>query len=303
MSLGSIIKQIRIQKGITQAEASSNVITQSNYSKFELGKIDITATALFKILNNLDIGFEEFIMLYENEYSNDLNEIINNFFKMGSNRKEHLLQIRKLSKDYLDKTNIDNQTLQHIIELTYALEAISDHQDYEKAKFYANPIWKKLQKRDRWYLREITLLNTILYIFPFETVKEITKRSLYFLDKYPQIASIQILKVNLLINISLICIKKENYKLATSYLTQSLNITNLIPIEFYKVLVEMRLAYCKASIDEEYIVNIKSSIMYFYSTNNTEMLNHLKKEAQQYCKNPHFIETIELYEKKIQSIL
>ena len=65
----------------------------------------------------------------------------------------------------------------------------------------------------------------------------------------------------------------------------------------------MRLAYCKASINEEYIMDCMSSIMYFYSTNNTDMLNHLKKEAQQYCKNQHFIETIEFYEKKLQSIL
>lgn len=303
MPLGPFIKQIRIQKGISQSEASSNVVTQSNYSKFELGKIDITAVALFKIIHNLDIGFEEFIMLYENEYSNELDEIINNFFKMGSNKKEDLLKIRNLSKNYLERTRSDNQTLQHIVELTYALEAISEHQDYEKAKLYANPIWNNLQKRDRWYLREITLLNTILYVFPFETAIEITKRSLLFLEMYPQIASINVLKVNLLINISLICIKKEKYKLAISYLTQSLTITRLIPIEFYRILVQMRLAYCKASIGEDYMMDCMSGIMYFYSTNNTDMLNHLKKEAQQYCKNPQFIETINFYEKKLQSIL
>ena len=183
MSLGPFIKQIRIQKGISQSEACSNVVTQSNYSKFELGKIEITAIALFKILQNLDISFEEFFMLYENEYHNELDEIVSNFFKMRSNKKEDLLQIRNLSKNYLDQTSSDNQTLQHIIELTYALEAISEHQDYEKAKSYANPIWNKLQKRDRWYLREITLLNTILYVFPLETAVEITKRSLLFLEK------------------------------------------------------------------------------------------------------------------------
>ncbi len=303
MSLGQFIKQIRIEKGISQSEASSNVITQSNYSKFELGKIEITAVALFKIIQNLDIGFEEFIMLYENEYSSELNEIVNSFFKMGSNKKDDLLQIRQLSKKYLEKTSSDNQTLKHIIELTYALEAISEQQDYEKAKFYANPVWEKLQKRDRWYLREITLLNTILYVFPLETAIEITKRSLFFLEKYPQIASIKVQKVNLLINISLICIKNEKYKIAISYLNQALNVTRLIPIEFYKILVIMRLAYCKASIGEDYITDCLPGIMYFYSTNNLEMLNHLKKEAQQYCKNPNFIETINFYEDKLKSIL
>ena len=162
MILGEFIKNIRIQKGISQSEACTNAISQSNYSKFELGKIDISTNALFTIINNLDINLEEFVMLYESEFSTEMNDIVNKFFKMRSNKIEDLIQIRESANEYLLKSKIDNQTLQNIIELTYGLEAISETQDYEKANHYANPIWDKLQKRERWYLREITLLNTIL---------------------------------------------------------------------------------------------------------------------------------------------
>ena len=115
--------------------------------------------------------------------------------------------------------------------------------------------------------------------------------------------SIKILKLNLLINLSLICIKNKEIKKAINYLNYSISLTNQLPIEFYKNLVKMRMAYCKAILDEDFDNDCMSIIMYYYSTNNTDMLYHLKKEAQQYCKNPHFIETIELCEKKIQSIL
>ena len=303
MLLGEFIKQIRIQKGISQAEASANAITQSNYSKFELGKIDISANALFTIIYNLDISLEEFVMLYENEFSTEMNEIVNHFFKMRSNKIEDLIHIRESASDYLARTNNYNETLQNIIELTYGLEAISENQDYEKAIFYANPIWDKLQKRERWYLREITLLNTILYIFPFETAEEIIKRSLKFLSNYPDNTSIKILKLNLLINISLLCIKNEKIKLAITYLNHSLSLANQLPIEFYKNLVKMRLAYCNASLKDNFDHDFMSIIMYFYSSNNTDMFLHLKREANQYCKNPLFMELIEKYEQKLKSIL
>lgn len=304
MHLGQFIKQLRLQKGISQSEASLNAVTQSNYSKFELGKVEISATAFFKIIHNLDISLEEFVMLYENVYSTKMNEVVNSFLKMRSNKTKELITIRENAKEYLSNTNTENQTLQHIIELTYALEAISERQDYEEAKIYANPIWEKLQKRDCWYLREITLLNTILYIFPFETAEEITKRSLKFLKSYPKNNSIIILQFNLIINISLLCIKNSKIEKSLTYLHHSLTLlNNQIPLEFHKKLVQIRIAYCNAILNKDFSQNLMSTIMYFYSTDNLEMLNHLKKEAGQYCTNPLFFKTVKEYEDKINMII
>ena len=79
MELGEFIKEIRIQKGISQANACFNATSQSNYSKFELGKIEISANSLFTIINNLDLGLEEFFLLYEVAFKDEVNDLITNF--------------------------------------------------------------------------------------------------------------------------------------------------------------------------------------------------------------------------------
>ena len=211
MELGEFIKEIRIQKGISQANACINATSQSNYSKFELGKIEISANSLFTIINNLDLSLEEFLLLYEVEFKDETNELITNFFRLSSNQPSELKDLRDKALIYNKNTKKDNPTLQNIIQLSYGLELIALKEEYEEAISIALPIWEKLEKRDRWYIREISLLNNILYIFPFNTAEEIVKRSIKFLDTYRDTNYITSLKLNFLLNISLLSIKNNNF--------------------------------------------------------------------------------------------
>lgn len=303
MELGEFIKEIRIQKGISQADACMNATTQSNYSKFELGKIEISANSLFTIIKNLDIGLEEFVLLYEVEFKDETNDLITNFFRLGSNQPSELNNLRSKALLYQKEFKKENPTLNNIIQLSYGLEIIALKEEYEEAISIASPIWEKLKKRDRWYIREISLLNNILYIFPFDTAEEIVKRSIKILETYRDTNYITSLKLNFLINISLLSIKNKDFIKAIKYLDLSIQKSNNISIVLYKKISQMRLAYCMASLDEPFEEELISIIMYFVSTNSLPIFEQLKKEAEKYCTNPDFLRTLDQYEQKVNSIL
>lgn len=303
MELGEFIKEIRIQKGISQANACINATSQSNYSKFELGKIEISANSLFTIINNLDLGLEEFFLLYEVEFKDEVNDLITNFFRLISNQPNELKELRNKALLFQKKLKNDNPTVQNIIQLSYGLEIIALKEEYEEAISIALPIWEKLSKRDRWYIREISLLNNILYIFPFETAEEIVKRSVKTLETYRETHYITTLKLNFLINISLLFIKNNDFIKAKKYLGQSIQKSNNISLAMHKKISQMRLAYCKANIGEPFEDDFISIIMYFVSTNSLPIFEQLKKEAEKYCTNPDFLLTLEEHEQKVKALL
>ena len=305
MSVGSLIKSIRINKGISQSEACSNAVSQSNYSKFELEKIDISSSALIQIINNLDISLDEFFFLYDKENKNLINSLINRFFKIHINNPIELIKFREEALDLLSLSNSksENNTLNRIVQLSYALEDIAKNENYELAKKFAIPIWEYLQKNDRWFLREIILLNTILYIFPIKTAHEIVKRSLRFLDDYENHNSHLLIKLNLHINFALLNIKENDYKTAIEYLLNAINITSPHTYEFHKKTSQLRLAYCKANLNEPFEEHLMSIVMYFTSTNSLPIFEQLKIEAKKYCVNPIFIQKLEHFEQKVKTIL
>ena len=160
-----------------------------------------------------------------------------------------------------------------------------------------------MSKRDRWYIREISLLNNILYIFPFETAEEIVNRSVKTLETYRETSYITSLKLSFLINISLLFIKNNDFKKAKKYLYLSIQKSNNLSIMLQKKIAQMRLAYCMASLDEQFEEELISIIMYFASTNSLSIYDQLKGEAEKYCTNIDFLHTLEKYEKKVKAIL
>ena len=303
MGLGEFIKNIRIQKGISQAEACMNATSQSNFSKFELEKIELSANSLFTIIYNLDLSLEEFCILYEKEFKNETNEIITKFLSLSANQPNELIYIRNRAINYLKETKVEHPTLYNVIQLSYALESIAKEEKYDKAISLALPIWSKLQKRDRWYIREITLLNNILYIFPFETAEEILKRSINILKEYPSTKSITSLQLNLYINISLLSIKSKDFTKAVGYLNLAIKHANQLPFIFYKKISQMRLAYCKANLAEHFEEDLMSIVMYFASTNSLSIYEQLKGEAEKYCTNTDFLLTLGKCEQKVKALL
>ena len=60
--IGKTLKKLREERGYTNYEnfAFENNIARSQYGKYERGSEDLRLSSLFKVLNSMNISFEEF---------------------------------------------------------------------------------------------------------------------------------------------------------------------------------------------------------------------------------------------------
>lgn len=213
-SLGFTLKKIRKNKNYTQKFVTDGVIGQSAYSKIERGVIDPSISTFRDILRRLDMGEEEFRYLMGEEL-NEREELIQAFFLQNYNDQTTLEKINERVKHYLIDNN--DYLLQDISYICEALILIIENRDYKQANIFANKVWNRLAKYDRWYLMEFRLLNSILFVFPIESVLEIADRMNNQLKDFNSRESRVILN-NLQINISLVLIRNSAYDSALTHL-------------------------------------------------------------------------------------
>lgn len=214
--IGDTLKKIRKNKNYTQKFVTEGVIGQSAYSKIERGFIEPSISKFQNILRRLDMEEEEFRYLMGQELS-EREELIQSFFLQNYNDQTILEGIKARVKDYLVENN--DYLLQDIFYICEALLLIIKDRDYKKAATFANKVWKRLEKYDQWYLMEFRLINSILFIFPVESVLEIADRMNSQLKAFNSRESRVILN-NLQINISLVLIRNGAYDSALSHLNE-----------------------------------------------------------------------------------
>ena len=66
------------------------------------------------------------------------------------------------------------------------LRAFGKNNNIDKARLYAENVWHRMEQLDTWYLSDLRLINSILFMFPIETAMTITKFALSQLYKYKQ---------------------------------------------------------------------------------------------------------------------
>ena len=213
---GEILKKIRVNKKYTQKFVTEGIISQSTYSKVERGVIDITYNKFVKLLSRLDVSEFEFQMLLDEE-PDARDDLIQQFFLINYNDLEALTAIQERVQHYLIMKK--DYIIQDIAYICEALMLISKERDYEQAAIFANRVWKRLERFDRWYMMEIRLINAILFIFPTETALHISERIVRQLSIY-QTRESRVIKNNIQSNLTLLLIRNKNYAMALENLDE-----------------------------------------------------------------------------------
>lgn len=240
---GKTLKKIRVGKGFSQKYVSNNICTQGNFSKFELGENkDIKHSTLSEFLVRIETSYEEFRYI-DNGYTMPLrDEIINNFYNQTYNNSENLLQLQRSCFSFL-KEFPEDKLINKIYIIIKSLTILANTNDIHNAKILAEPIWTELSRRDNLYLSDIFLLNSILYIFPIETAVEMKKFAFRHIEKYKNFQNINRIKINFLINLSLLYLKNHDYNMALKQLENSIE---LCKIE--KLFINLSICYIRKGI-------------------------------------------------------
>ncbi len=240
---GKTLKKIRVGKGFSQKYVSNNICTQGNFSKFELGENkDIKHSTLSEFLVRIETSYEEFRYI-DNGYTMPLrDEIINKFYNQTYNNSENLLQLQRNCMSYL-KEFPEDKLINKIFIIIKSLTILANTNDIHNAKLLAEPIWTELSRRDNLYLSDIFFLNSILYIFPIETAVEMKKFAFRHIEKYKNFQNINRIKINFLINLSLLYLKNRDYNMALKQLENSIE---LCKIE--KLFINLSICYIRKGI-------------------------------------------------------
>lgn len=210
VSEGSLVKKIRIEKGLSQKNICDGIMTQSSYSKFEKGKIDLLSYKYNNVLSKLEISHDEFQYILNGHNYPLKKRIIYDFFSLNYNNVSKLMDIKQVAIMYL-KENDDN-VIQDICDICSGLINLSESNDIISARGYISNVWKRLEEHDNWYLIDLRLINTILFLFPPETAIFFADKAILKLEEYKDFKNTLQLTAHYKLNLTFLLVNYKKYK-------------------------------------------------------------------------------------------
>lgn len=201
--IGKVYKQIRTSKGFTQKEVCGDWMSRSNLSKFESGQSMTSYQTMDHLLRKIDMTFEEFNYLYEINHSNLRQKIIHdvtNYLSLYNTKK--LKELVEMCEEYLDTVTNDDLAIKNIQMILNIIIEIRQGNKNEHAQQLSEILWKEIEDRDTWYESELRILSTILFYFPIESLKSMTDKILYSLDKYKHYKDMESHSFSILTNLA-----------------------------------------------------------------------------------------------------
>lgn len=218
-NLGSILKKVRTSKGYSQKYISENILSQSNYSRYESGSIDISSSVFFSLLDRIEVSFEEYLLYYRKERKLTKHDIISSFYNLTYNNEVQLNNIIK-QIEYYDPYHKDLH-LQLILKVCKSLVLVNTN-DLQSGRKGLNEVWEILSKRNQLFISDIYLLSAIIFYFPIDTMNSIVKFLIRNIETYTELDTIKRIELNIYINYSLILIKNKLYLDAHTYIEKSI---------------------------------------------------------------------------------
>ena len=281
---GDVFKEIRIDRGYSQQYVAEGIMGQSAYSKIERNEIEPTFRKWLAILEKLNVSVDEFRYILNKESLTTKEKLINEFFSLNYNHLDDLKLVKDEIAAYLEEE--EDYLLRNLYYACESLTALNTTQNVEEAQVFAKKIWERLEKFDRWYLLDIRLINTILFIFPIDVAVNIGERATKQLIPYYNLKEAEVLLINLDINLSVLLIDDKKYPEALSYLEKV-----IILCKKYQKYNQLAIAYSRkglilqktGKIDEgsEYI---EKAYAILNAIEDTKLISELEKELSYYLE-------------------
>lgn len=277
--IGATLKRIRGNKRYTQKQISDATMARSTYTKFEKGVITPTLAKYLAILDHMDMTHEEFIYI-ANDYAMDEKGVIQYLFQQleWQFKSEIVDEIIERGESLL-RDRYDQLT-QDIVNACFGYKALSEERDLEKAQSFAGKIWHRLESLDKYYLAELHLLNSILYLFDSETASSLTNRALSDLARYKANEEAEALQMSFLLHVTNRLLLEEKYVEALPYIEQMEACDNIKhPLLWATALIRKEVCLKKMDSTTE-LGLIDKAIRVFESLEKVELVEWVKRNPE-----------------------
>lgn len=213
---GTVLKEIRKSKGLSQQDVCGDALSRTTLSKIENNKEYPTIAHFSHILRQLDMTFAEFDYICHAYQPSERSSIIYRFENMRgqffseSNCQDFLYQVEQYLKRQED---IRVQRIEQQLRLLLSILQVGDGQ---QTKQLAQELWQELEKSDTWYLADFRKLSLILPIIPVTHLENFVDKILLSLDKYKDFRDIHVSHLTFLYNLSTVLLKNGEYQLCVS---------------------------------------------------------------------------------------
>lgn len=226
MPIGYTLKKIRENKGYTQKQISDGKMARSTYTKFEKNAISPTLPKYLAVIDHMDISHDEFMYILQDYRLGEKEHILRLFKKLEKRLTPALLDEIIEKGEELVKERYD-QLILDILNACRGYKVLLEEHDLAKAKEYAEKVWDRMSLLDNWYLAELHVINSILYLFDSETAAAFTDRAVKILSRYEDFNEAVTLRNSFLLHVTNLLMMDKKYEQALSYL-QLLETSNVL---------------------------------------------------------------------------
>ncbi|MGX6979939.1 Rgg family transcriptional regulator [Vagococcus elongatus] len=217
---GPTIRDIRLNKGYSHKEIYTGILSKSYAIPFEKGEHDLTVSKLEKILERLELSYEELVYIH-NGYEHV--ERTQNFKKIAEAANSG--NIPKLEEIYLQLSpkNSDSGKFQAAFARICLEREKNEQTGSEKTTFDKKTveyISNYLRKKDSMFLIEINVFINNIDIFPYELMLILLKQSFKSLKKYRDFYKFPNIVSSLLVNSLSVILHQRDWKNFAYYLSQ-----------------------------------------------------------------------------------
>ncbi|MEK4059765.1 MULTISPECIES: helix-turn-helix domain-containing protein [Paenibacillus] len=211
MEIGSLLREYRLQKELTQKEFIKNCISESYYSKVENNLHRICAEDLFSLLQINAISITEFVNKLDiSDQKSPLTLLEVQMYQIFyDNKIAELTQLERVARNHQELSESEKKIFITLLEV---LKEITDHSDREISEADRNFLKSRISSDSDWTTRSLMLFANTLHIFDFEDTvflvqSLIRKRMDYSFTKTAN--ENPFLLATILLNYISICIRKK----------------------------------------------------------------------------------------------
>ncbi len=219
MNLGSTFRKLRQEKGISISSLSGENISKSQISRFERGETDISFQKLFYLLESISISMEEFLSLSHNNQCPNFNNFIQQLEEVFfSNNITYLNQLLNTEYHYYQETSYTYHLLNCIMIKNMLLKSTGKDESTKCEKLFLTNYLFSVESFGYYELIILSHTEHILDVtLLYRYINEIIAKS----NNININSEKQSLILQLLLNVIQLCIEKNDFRMAKTYLVEA----------------------------------------------------------------------------------